>query len=47
MNGYFCVFIIMELVTFQVLPEPNFYCDRIFKLVPRWEKCISVLGGIY
>jgi hypothetical protein len=25
------------------IKEPNFYCDRIFKLMPRWDKCINVL----
>jgi hypothetical protein len=24
--------------------EPDFYSDGVFKLVPRWDKCISVLG---
>jgi hypothetical protein len=23
--------------------EPDFYCDRIFKLVLRWDKYINVL----
>jgi hypothetical protein len=26
------------------MQEPDFYRDGIFKLVPRWDKCISVLG---
>jgi hypothetical protein len=26
------------------MQEADFYCDGIFKLMPRWEKCISVLG---
>jgi hypothetical protein len=24
--------------------RPDFYIDGIFELVPRWDKCISVLG---
>jgi hypothetical protein len=24
------------------MQEPDFYPDGIFKLVPRWDKCISV-----
>jgi hypothetical protein len=26
------------------MQKPNFYRDGIFKLVPRWDKCINVLG---
>jgi hypothetical protein len=26
------------------MQEPDFYSDGIFKLVPRWDKCINVLG---
>jgi hypothetical protein len=26
------------------MQEPDFYRDGIFKLVPRWDKCILVLG---
>ena len=26
------------------MQKPNFYRDGIFKLVPRWDKHISVLG---
>jgi hypothetical protein len=26
------------------MQEPDFYRDGIFKLVPRWDKCINVLG---
>jgi hypothetical protein len=26
------------------MQEPDFYHGRIFKLVPRWDKCINVLG---
>jgi hypothetical protein len=26
------------------MQRPDFYRDGIFKLVPRWEKCINVLG---
>jgi hypothetical protein len=26
------------------MQEPDFYRDGIFKLVPKWDKCISVLG---
>jgi hypothetical protein len=29
------------------MQEPDFYRDGIFKLVPRWEKCISVLGDYF
>jgi hypothetical protein len=25
------------------MQEPDFYREGIFKLVPRWDKCISVL----
>jgi hypothetical protein len=25
------------------MQEPDFYRDGIFKLVPRWDKCINVL----
>jgi hypothetical protein len=25
--------------------EPDFYGDGIFKLMPRWEKCINELGN--
>jgi hypothetical protein len=23
---------------------PSLYCDGIFKLVPRWDRCIKVVG---
>jgi hypothetical protein len=26
------------------IQEPDFYRDGVFKLVPRWDKCINVLG---
>jgi hypothetical protein len=26
------------------MQEPDFYDDKFFKLVPRWNKCINVLG---
>jgi hypothetical protein len=26
------------------MQEPDFYRDGIFKLVPKWDKCINVLG---
>jgi hypothetical protein len=26
------------------MQEPNFFGDGIFKLMPRWDKCITVLG---
>jgi hypothetical protein len=26
------------------MQQPDFYRDGIFKLVPRWDKCIGVLG---
>jgi hypothetical protein len=26
------------------MQEPEFYHDRIFELVPRWDRCINVLG---
>jgi hypothetical protein len=26
------------------MQEPDFYRDGIFKLMPRWDKCINVLG---
>jgi len=25
--------------------DPDFYCVGIFKLVPRWDRCICVLGN--
>jgi hypothetical protein len=25
------------------IQESNFYCDRIFKLMPRWDKCINCM----
>jgi hypothetical protein len=25
------------------MQEPDFYCDGIFKLVLKWDKCINVL----
>jgi hypothetical protein len=24
----------------------DFHCDGIFKFVPRWDKCIDVLGDL-
>jgi hypothetical protein len=24
------------------MPDPDFYRDGIFELVPRWDKCINV-----
>jgi hypothetical protein len=27
------------------MQEPDFYRDEIFKLLPRWDKCIRVLGN--
>jgi hypothetical protein len=29
------------------MQDPDFYCDRIFKLMPRWDKCIDMLGDYF
>jgi hypothetical protein len=47
MNGIFYFFMIVELVTFLVFEEPDSKCDGNFKLVPKWDKCFSVPGGLY
>jgi hypothetical protein len=40
----------MAVCEWLQMQEPNFYHNRIFKLVPRWVKCINMLmdnvGGI-
>jgi hypothetical protein len=28
------------------MQDPDFYRDGILKLVPRWNKCIDVLGDL-
>jgi hypothetical protein len=35
---------VMEMAVCEWLKmeELDLYCDRIFKFVPRWDKCISV-----
>jgi hypothetical protein len=35
-----------EVVVDELLrmPEPDFYDNATFKLLPRWGKCINVLG---
>jgi predicted CopG family antitoxin len=35
---------VSELMRMQ---EPDFYSDVIFKLVPRWDKCINVLWDYF
>jgi hypothetical protein len=32
----------MALHEWLQMQEPNFHCNRIFKLVPRWNKCMQV-----
>jgi hypothetical protein len=35
----------MEIAVGECLrmKEPDFYCHRIFKLMPRWDKSINIL----
>jgi hypothetical protein len=37
----------MEVREWLQMQEPDFYRDGIFKFMPRWGKCISVLGDFF
>jgi hypothetical protein len=35
----------MAVYEWLQMQEPDFYGDRIFKVMPRWEKCTNAPGN--
>jgi hypothetical protein len=31
----------------SVMPDPDFCCKEMFKITPRWDKNIEVLGDVF